>query len=499
MRRLSIRLALLGAVTAMTVAIVGSGASATHVDPVFVAGNPDCQDLGYQIGFKPQPEPPPTGTYNFGDPSTVPVHALTGDSVTITSDGTFFDWVSTLGIDAVIVKGGPNANVYVYDPPAEEFADTGLHSPLNPNNNDQPFAISHIEFCYDFEVTVEKTANTTFTRTWTWTIDKTADQTELELAEGQSFPVTYWVDVDASATDSAWAVSGEIWVTNDTPFDATIVEVDDVVSPAIGVALVCPELPAILTPGDSLHCTYSTPLADGSSRTNTATVSTSGLVGGNSADADVIFGDPTTEIDEQITVSDSNVGELGTVTASQAPASFHYMKDVRGDCGVTNVFNTASFETNDTMTTGESVWQIVVTVDCDGGCTLTLGYWKTHSARGPAPFDDAWDWIGGADSPFLGSGQTYYEVLWTAPKGGNAWYLLAHQYIAATLNHDHNHASAPQEVVDALSEAEALLTQYEGATSIPKRNGSDRDTAIDLASLLDDYNNGVTGPGHCDE
>ena len=34
---------------------------------------------------------------------------------------------------------------------------------------------------------------------------------------------------------------------------------------------------------------------------------------------------------------------------------------------------------------------------------------------------------------FFPSDQTYLEVMWTAPRKGNAWYIPAHQYIAAEL------------------------------------------------------------------
>jgi hypothetical protein len=65
-------------------------------------GQPTCLGLGYDFGLKPQPEPPPSREY------TIPG---TTETVTITSDGTTFGWTSTVGIDAVIAKGGPNANV----------------------------------------------------------------------------------------------------------------------------------------------------------------------------------------------------------------------------------------------------------------------------------------------------------------------------------------------------------------------------------------------------
>ncbi|HKX68369.1 MAG TPA: hypothetical protein VJN29_14215, partial [Intrasporangium sp.] len=59
-----------------------------------------------------------------------------------------FDWTSNIGVDVVIVKGGPKANVYTY--PFESLGDTGLTAPINPANG-QPYGLSHISFCYDVE------------------------------------------------------------------------------------------------------------------------------------------------------------------------------------------------------------------------------------------------------------------------------------------------------------------------------------------------------------
>ena len=96
--------------------------------------------------------------------------------------------------------------------------------------------------------------------------------------------------------------------------------------------------------------------------------------------------------------------------------------------------NIASFTTNDTGTTGSSSWTVDINVPCAGGCSLTPGYWKTHSEFGPAPYDDTWAQLpNGASTPFYLSGKTYYQVLWTAPQG-NAYYILAHAFIAAKLN-----------------------------------------------------------------
>jgi hypothetical protein len=101
--------------------------SGNGIQPEVMEGNPTCDDLGYDFGWKPQPEPPPSGSYAFPDGI---------NTLDLASDGTYFDWESTLGLDAVIVKGGPNANVYTYVP--ESTADTLLHSPINPSNGKCP-------------------------------------------------------------------------------------------------------------------------------------------------------------------------------------------------------------------------------------------------------------------------------------------------------------------------------------------------------------------------
>jgi len=120
------------------------------------------------------------------------------------------------------------------------------------------------------------------------------------------------------------------------------------------------------------------------------------------------------------------------------------------------------------------------------GCpgTLTQGYWKNHLEDWPA------------DNGYFLCGEEFMDILWTSPKGGNAWYILAHQYIASMLN-ELNGQPVPMEVEEAMSDAETLLNKYCAEKNIPKINGEDRDKALALAELLDKYNNGLIAPGHC--
>ena len=91
------------------------------------------------------------------------------------------------------------------------------------------------------------------------------------------------------------------------------------------------------------------------------------------------------------------------------------------------------------------------------GCTHGYGYWKTHSIYGPAPYDSTWALLG-EDSTFFLSNKTYHQVIWTPPSGGNAYYQLAHQYIATKLNF--LAGADPSEAQEAFDEATDLFETY---------------------------------------
>ena len=489
----------------MALALVGSAGaeegvppSDNGVDPVYLTGNPSCTDLGYVHGTK----------WDYPDDSTGGTYPLGIGTVTWWTDGVYVDWLSTFGVDAVIVKGGPNANSYVYFPPTESYGDGGLVSPINPSNG-SPYGLSHVEFCYDYEVVVTKSADTTFTRQYQWTIDKVGDQTSLTLKVGQQFLVNYSVTVDATFLDSDWAVNGIIKVYNPDPiYPAILTGVTDEIVGFGTVAVDCGvTFPYELAAGGVLECAYTTPLPDGTQRVNVATVTTDpdSKVGGGSGLADVIFDDPTYLVDECIEVGDNRYGYLGTCTWEELPKTFTYSVYVGpfNACGQYQYTNTAWFVSNDTGATGSDTWTINVNIPCECGCTLTQGYWKTHSIYGPAPSDPDWYKIGdfdkdgiseGPDEAFFLSGQTWYEVFWTAP-AGNAYYNLAHQYMAARLNIA-NGASFPTSVNSALNSASNFFRTKTPTSALTK---TQRTQALKWADTLDQYNNGLIGPGHCSE
>ena len=186
-----------------------------------VSGNPSCgdlyqatvvsgpdtslADLGPLFGFKYDANP--TGdvsstltdnnpwTLTNGSPAD-PNNSVSISNVVLSGgEGVEFDWSATLGIDAVIVKA-QDSNAYVYSP--EAFGDSGLTAPGGK-------AVSHVEFCYDYELDADKTANAEYTATYTWAITKDYDGTYDGFIGDPAFDHDYLVTVDQTVTESDFA------------------------------------------------------------------------------------------------------------------------------------------------------------------------------------------------------------------------------------------------------------------------------------------------------
>jgi hypothetical protein len=492
-----------------------AGPSLAVVPALLIQGNPTCSDR--IAGSKElKINGAPTAGTTYGPVTITKVYGTAPDQYGI-------DFTSVIPILGVVMKGSDAGNFYDYRPNGT-LGDNLLVTPENASGGNA--AISHISFCYVPKLTVTKTANPTFDRDWDWTINKvnnsgTTAVNPLLLAQGQSFLVEYTVSGGATSTDHNFAVTGQITV--DNPLfngDAAIVTgVSDVISRAgdadiVGV-VTCAGVtfPHTLAAGGTLTCTYAAALPNALQRLNTATasVAANSLVAGGSGTASVLFGTtPVNQTDTCINVTDDLVTTvnrqicLGDLVGGQY--SFKYSYDVRNFTrlvcdAIVKIRNVASFATNNQNgegdDTGSSASDVWVKLLCPTGCTLTQGYWKTHSAYGPAPFDDAWLLIGpnGAATPFFGTGKTWYQVFWTPP-AGNAYYILAVQYMAAKLNILNGAATTPA-VNAAIAYAETLFGGLSSFTPAP--TGALRTTILGYASTLDQYNNGAIGPGHCTE
>ena len=116
--------------------------------------------------------------------------------------------------------------------------------------------------------------------------------------------------------------------------------------------------------------------------------------------------------------------------------------------------------------------------------------WKNKNAAITALYD------------FDGGTNNGLTVLQTAPKG-NPYYILAHQYIAAALNvaagasMDNGGPGTADDVLAAFQAATAYFAAASAASPLPSPYTKDQIAA--LAAILDQYNNGLLGPGDCDE
>lgn len=126
----------------------------------------------------------------------------------------------------------------------------------------------------------------------------------------------------------------------------------------------------------------------------------------------------------------------------------------------------------------------------DLGCTFTWGYWKTHDGSGPQA--NAWP----VASLSLGSvsyNKAELQSILGAPVAGNGLISLAHQLIAAKLNIANG--ADPTAIAATITAADALI----GSKVVPPvGSGYLKPNAVSaLVTALDNFNSGVTGPGHC--
>jgi hypothetical protein len=382
------------------------------------------------------------------------------------------------------------------------------------SGNDNPDAITNpITVCIVAPLEISKTVNTSYDRNWNWSIDKTAATSSILLSDGQLYGVNYNVSVNASSTDSNHMATGTISVTNPVGNPSvSLTGVTDTLS-IDGVATVtCPgSFPQSLAAGATLTCTYTKSLGTTTAQTNQAMVTASDSILNASTSVAVTLGAPTVEINECVTVTDTATSTLGTACAGvdTLPKTFSYtldlgkniLADVPLVCGANTYNNTATFTTNDTAATGTDSASVSANVACVQGCTLTKGYWKTHNEtfKGGAPADDNWFNLSSLGENtlfnFSTGSSTWFTTLWTSPSGGNVWYQLAHQWMAAKLN-ALNGAATPAPVATAITSAQTWLASHSPSQNLKAKDNAD---AKAWASTLGSYNEGNAGVPHCSE
>lgn len=163
-------------------------------------------------------------------------------------------------------------------------------------------------------------------------------------------------------------------------------------------------------------------------------------------------------------------------------------------CGTAYVFR-AFAHANSSLQRSEFTSNLTCsTLSCttSEGCTYTQGYWKTH---GPIPTgNNVNEWP--VNSLTLGTvvyTDLQLQSIFDTPAGGNGLIALAHQLMAAKLNIANG--SDPTAIAASVAAADALI----GGLVIPPVGAGNISPAATsaLTTALANYNEGATGPGHC--
>ena len=138
------------------------------------------------------------------------------------------------------------------------------------------------------------------------------------------------------------------------------------------------------------------------------------------------------------------------------------------------------------------------------GCTLTIGFWKTHAGFGPQ--DDVLSMhlplylgdMGGAKTLDVTTAAIAVDVLKMKTYGSNSNGItkLYAQLLAAKLNFASGASDGA--VADYVTDADAFLADNDW-TDWDGLSDADQDMVMMWQGSFDDYNNGLIGPGHCSD
>lgn len=180
---------------------------------------------------------------------------------------------------------------------------------------------------------------------------------------------------------------------------------------------------------------------------------------------------PNQSLDIEIGDTRGETGVTGTIAAELQPGTEYVFVTIAHGAGMNTDSPLSMTVGYATTTQGED-------------CTYTIGYWKNHTERWPV------------SSLTLGSVSYSAAQLLSIlkqPVSGNGLVSLAHQLIGAKLNLANG--ANPSSIAGTIAAADAQI----GVLVIPPVGSGylHPSTTSSKTQMLDDFNNGVLGPGHC--
>ena len=250
-----------------------------------------------------------------------------------------------------------------------------------------------------FDLSISKTANPSFTRTYNWTITKSANPTLVEQIGGNAtinYTVTVAQDPTNPFTDSAWTVSGQITVSNSNGFAVTGVNVTDDDSADGGTCSVTGGTGVTVPANGSISLNYScTYTKNPGSGTNSAQATWDASTfhtpdGSASTTQGFTFGAPTNLVNQTVNVTDcfkgpcppaalTTLGTAGPATNSApfASTTFNYQRTIP-----VPAFNCTTFPNTATIVqTGQTANASVEICGPAKTGALTMGFWQNKNGQ----------------------------------------------------------------------------------------------------------------------
>ena len=245
-----------------------------------------------------------------------------------------------------------------------------------------------VSVCVGEDLAVSKTASDSFTREYSWSIDKQVDKTQVNIASGGTATFNYSISASETGfTDSGWAVSGTITVTNPNDWEAITADIGDAIDNGGSCSVTGGTNRSIAASGSvtvPYTCTFA---SNPTSGVNTATATWDGGAaftpdGSKSGTANYLFGAPTSVVNKTVNISDSYAGALGTLTATDsnpyASHAFTYSRTVSGSPATCTQYDNTATIVETAQTAGKTV-TVCVGVDLTVSKTTTPGFTRTYT------------------------------------------------------------------------------------------------------------------------
>lgn len=188
------------------------------------------------------------------------------------------------------------------------------------------------------------------------------------------------------------------------------------------------------------------------------------------------FGDGTNNVGDNITISGLSLSTTGLVLR------FKKNLDAPGNATTDNDYVvktvTTAFEEEE-----------------EEGCTFTQGYWKTHGGT-KANIPNAWP-VASLEIGGIVYTKAELIAIMVAPTAGNGIMSLVQQLIAAKLNV--LSGASDTDISQAIADADDMIDDAGGKIVPPYTSPYLAPSVTSaLTGELTDYNEGTTGPGHCE-